>query len=141
MRQAEEQEKDHTYPKDGDDGLMDVDPPPSLIISAVDILRVQEPTVVKAKGRPPGALNRVWAGASQRPTASQQRQQTFEDSTRREPSGFEYADTQIPDSQPPPPSPRQRGRRGGHQGAARGRAKGRGQTGGVPASYMGTFQM
>lgn len=36
--------------------------------------------------------------------ASQGRQQAFDDSTRWTQSGFEYAQTQIPDSQPQPPS-------------------------------------
>ncbi len=100
--------------------------------------------VVKAKGRPPGALNRAWAGASQRPTAAQRRQRAFDESTQREPSGFEYAQTQIPDSQPPPPIQSQRGGRGGRQRGGRGGARGRAagdQIRDVPASYMGSFQM
>lgn len=144
--QPEKQEEDHTNGGD-DNEAMDVERTPSPS-SNVDILRVQEPAVVKAKGRPPGALNRVWAGATQRPTASQRRQRAFEESTQREPSGFEYAQTQIPDSQPSPPTQSQRGERGGRQrgerGGARRRAAARaleGQTGSVPAFYMGSFQM
>ena len=126
---------------------MDAVQTPSLS-PADDILCIQEPAIVKPKGRPPEALNRAWIGASQRPNASQHQQQAFEDSTQREPSDFEYAQTQIPDSQPPPPPQRQQGGRGGRQrgGQGAGQATTRwgatgSQIGGVPASYIGTFQM
>ncbi len=106
--------------------------------SASDILRIQEPAVMKLKGRSSGALNKVRAGASQR------RRRAFEKSTRREPSDFEYAQTQIPDSQPPPPTQSQRDRREGRQRGERGGARGAtvgGHISGVPESYMSSFQM
>ncbi len=42
-----------------------------------DILRVQKPAIVRAKGRPRGSSNRV------RPEVSQRRQRAFEESTQR----------------------------------------------------------
>jgi len=78
---------------DSNDGPMDVDSMSLSTISTVDILRVQESTMIKSKERLLGALNRVWAEVSQRSTVSQRRQQTFENSTWRESSGFEYAQT------------------------------------------------
>ncbi len=155
VRRAEEQ-KQEDYTIDGDEGDdADIEvrgtPPPDVPPSPpLQVLQIQEPAVVKAKGRPRGASDRLWAGAAPpRPTASQQRrQQTFENSIQRTPSAFELTSdlpsSQVPDSQPPPPSQGQRGGRGGRQRGARGRAAGRatgGQTGGVPASYMGASQM
>lgn len=140
---AEGQEEVNTH--GGDDEATKVERTPS---SPKDILRIQEPAVVKAKGRPLGALNKAWTGTSQRSTTSQRRQQAFEDSTQREPSGFEYAQTQIPDSQPPQPiqsrrgglGSRQRGGRGAGGATARGGAS-NSQIRGIPSFYMGTFQM
>jgi hypothetical protein len=121
-----------------------------------DILRVQEPAVVKRKGRPRGSLNKAWAAPSQ---SQRRRQQALDRSTQRDPSAFEYApdlpSSQVPDSQPST----QRGGRGGRQRGGRGSqrdVRGGGQRGGrggagastiegqiadVPASYMGSFQM
>lgn len=144
IEQGRDEKKNHT--NEGDNGEAS-SPPPSF-----DLLRIQESTIVKSEGRSPGALNKMWAGASQRPTASQRRQQAFEESTHRESSGFEYAQTRIPDSQSPSATyiqragrggRRQGSREGGHRGErgdARGRAMG-GQNAGVPTSYMGNFQM
>jgi len=127
------QEDDHTY-EDDDNEAMNIEE----TSSASDILRIQEPAVMKLKGRSSGALNKVRAGASQR------RRRAFEKSTRREPSDFEYAQTQIPDSQPPPPTQSQRDRREGRQRGERGGARGAtvgGHISGVPESYMSSFQM
>lgn len=96
-RQAKKQENNYTN-DDNNDRAIDVDSTSSPIILEGDILRVQEPAIVKVKGRPAGGLNRVWARASQRLTAAQRRQRAFHESTQREPSDFEYAQTQIPDS-------------------------------------------
>lgn len=115
-----------------------------------DILRVQEPAIVKSKGRPRGSLNKAWAAPSQ---SQRRRQIVFENSTQRTPSAFELTpdlpSSQVPDSQPPST---QRGGRGeGHQRGGRGGQRGgregargastEGQISGVPASYMGSFQM
>jgi hypothetical protein len=154
-RRAEEQE-DHTMNGDEDDADADIEvrgtppadmpPPPRR-----QILQIQEPAIVKAKGRPRGAPNRLWAGAAPpRPTASQRRrQQAFEASTQREPSGFELTpelpSSQVPDSQPQ--SQRgglQPGGRGGRQRGGRGGGRGgvaEGRNAGVPAFYMGSFRM
>ena len=78
------------------------------------ILRVQEPAVVRVKGRPPGALNRARIGSEfiPPPSTSQQRRQQAR-STRREPSGFELMgdlpSTAVSDSQPSARGARQRG--------------------------------
>ena len=54
-------------------------------------LRVTEPAVVKPKGRPPGALNKKRNKKS--PTKRKRtRSQAFEESTQRQPSGFEYVE-------------------------------------------------
>ncbi len=156
-RQTEEQE-DHTMAGDeggdaADDedievqGTSSSDMPPPL---PRQVLQIQEPAIVKAKGRSRGAQNRLWAGeASPRSTASQRRrQQTFENSIQREPFGFELTpelpSSQVPDSQPQSRGGRQRGegegRQRGGQGGAPGRAAG-GQNAGVSVFYMGSFQM
>jgi len=137
-RQAEEEEADHTM---GGNDDVEVGGTPSS--PPRNVLLIQEPAVVKAKGRPRGAQNRLWAGAApSRSTASQRRrQQAFENFTQREPSSFELTpelpSSQVPNSQ----SQSQRGgRRRGRRGGARGGAA-EGQTGDVPASYTGSFQM
>ncbi len=99
-----------------------------------DILRVQESAIVRAKGRPRGSSNRVRSGASQR------RQQAFEESTQREPSGFELVE-ELPSrgaTQATQPQQAPRGR----EGRGRGRSEARGgQIAGVPDSMMTSFQM
>ena len=47
------------------------------------LLQVNEPAIAKPRGRPRGAKNK-------KKTKKRTRQQAFEDSTQREPSGFEY---------------------------------------------------
>ena len=44
-----------------------------------DLLRINEPAIVRPSGRPPGSRNK------------RRRQIDHEDSTRRDPSGFKYA--------------------------------------------------
>ncbi len=151
---AEEQEDNtmggHQGGGEGDDEHIEMQGTPS----PPQILQIQEPAIVRAKGRPPGSQNRLWAGvAPSQPTASQRRrQQAFEDSTQRQPSGFELTpelpSSQVPDSQSQSQrggpqrggrGGRQRGGRGGRQRGGRGGAEG--QIGDVPASYMGSFQM
>ncbi len=148
-RQAAARQKD--YATRGDD-VTDVPgtpsgtpspPPPEVRTLAEDILRVQEPAVVKPKGRPRGSLNKAWAAPSQ---SQPRRKVAFENSTQRTPSAFELAPnlpfSQVPDSQPPTQS--QRGGRGGRQRGGRGGARGGvagGQNAGVPTSYTGSFRM
>ena len=115
-------------------------PPPTSVIE--DILRVQEPAVVRAKGRPPGALNRARAGPGSipPPSASQQRrQQAFERSTRREPSGFELV-SELPSRAIQDSQPSARGPRGGLQRGGRGGGRGAG-VGGVPEAMTSVFQV
>jgi len=111
-----------------------------------DILRVQEPAIVKSKGRPRGSLNKAWAAPSQ---SQRRRQITLENSTQRTSSAFELTpdlpSSQVPDSQP---STQRGGGRGGRQRDGRGSQRGgrggttmEGQISGVPTSYMGSFQM
>ena len=50
--------------------------------AAVELLRVNEPAIIASRGRPPGARNK------------RTRAQAFEDSTQREPSGFEHVQQQ-----------------------------------------------
>jgi len=111
-----------------------------------DILRVQEPAIVKSKGRPRGSLNKAWAAPSQ---SQRRRQIVFENSTQRTPSVFELApnlsSSQVPDSQPSTQrgggrGGRQRGGRGSQRGGREGTAMQR-QISGVSTSYMGSFQM
>lgn len=63
MRQAKKQEEDYTHENDGDDGdddgLMNVDSTPLSNALVVDILRIQESTIMKVKERLSRALNRV----------------------------------------------------------------------------------
>jgi len=60
QRQDEEQEENYTS-GDDNDVAMDIEgTPPS---PPFDLLHIQEPAIVKPKGQPPGALNKVWAGA------------------------------------------------------------------------------
>jgi len=154
-RQATAGQEDHAM---GDDDGTDVPgtppPPPKDGTLPDDILRVQEPAVVKPKGRPRGSLNKAWATSSQ----SQRRRQTaFENSTQRTSSAFELTpdlpSSQVPNSQPPTQSQRGgqggrqrggRGVRGGRQRGGRGGAGGtaaEGQIDEVPTFYMGSFQM
>jgi len=160
-RQATAGQEDHAM---GGDDVTEVQgtppgtpPPPSPSPSPKDrglpdnILRVQEPAVVKSKGRPRGSLNKAWAAPSQ---SQRRRQIAFKNSTQRTSSAFELApdlpSSQVPDSQPPT----QRGGRGGRQRGARGTVRGgyqrggrggaegtaaEGQIAGVPTSYMGSF--
>jgi hypothetical protein len=111
-----------------------------------DILRVQEPAIVKSKGRPRGSLNKAWAAPSQ---SQRRRQIALENSTQRTPSAFELApdlpSSQVPDSQP---STQRGGGRGGRQRGGRGSQRGgrggtvmQGQISGVSTSYKGSFQM
>ena len=119
-----------------------------------DLLRVNEPAIVRPKGRPKGAPNKAWAPPKL--TQAQKRlQQQYENSTRRALSAFELTpdlpSSQVPDSQPSQ-SQRGRGGRGGRGREGRGSRGGRGRGGftgdagssqieGVPASYMGAFQL
>ncbi len=153
-RQATEEQEEEDHTMGGNEEVTEVPgtppgtaPPPEEPELPADVLRVQEPAVVKAKGRPRGSMNMLWAPPAQRPTASQRRRrQAFENSTQRAPSAFEYApelpSSQVPDSQPPRSQRegRQRGGQRGGRGGVRGRAA-EGQNAGVPASYMGSFQM
>jgi len=131
---AEEQDN-HTMVDEGDGEDIEMQGTPAQ----PQILQIQEPAIVRAKGRPPGSQNRLWAGAAPpQPTVSQRRrQQAFEDSTRRQPSGFELTpelpSSQVPDSQSQSQrggpqrggrGGRQRGGRGGRQRGGRGGAEG-----------------
>lgn len=66
----------------------DGDEPPSDTdrASMTELLRVREPTVIKPKGRPFGARNKVRNTKGNKRT----QEQAFEESTSREPSGFEH---------------------------------------------------
>jgi hypothetical protein len=98
--------------------FQDVDEiPEGQIIEPVrdPLLDITDPAVVKAKGRLKGALNksRSTQAASQAPTQRDyraERQRAYENTTRRMPSGFEYAladavdltgsQVQVPATQP-----------------------------------------
>ena len=144
---AEEQENHTMGDHQGDEDIeVQGTPSPDMPPPPRQILQIQEPAIVKAKGRPRGSHNQLWARAAPpRPTASQRRRrQAFESSTQREPSNFELTpslpSSQVPDSQPQRQrGGRQQGGRGGRGGARGGAAEG--QNAGVPAFYMGSFQM
>jgi len=147
-RQATARQEDHA--KDDEDVTEVQGTPPGTPSSPPedrtlpdDILRVQEPAIVKPKGRSRGSLNKAWAAPSQ---SRRRRQIAFANSTQRTPSAFELTpdlpSSQVPDSQPRTQS--QRGGRGGRRRGERGDARGttaEGQISGVPTSYMGSFQM
>jgi hypothetical protein len=101
-------------------------PPPPPPPPPRQILQIQEPAIVKAKGRPRGASNRLWAGgAPPQSTASQRRrQQTVENSIQREPSGFELTpelpSSQVADSQLQVPDSQPQSQRGGRHEAGEG---------------------
>jgi len=160
-RQATARQEDHAIRGDDVTEVQgtppEILPPPSSSPEdrglSDDILRVQEPAVVKSKGRPRGLLNKAWAAPSQ---SQRRRQMTFENSTQRTSSAFELApdlpSSQVPDSQPPTQRGERGGRqrgprggvRGGYQRGGRGGAEGtaaEGQIAGVPTSYIGSFQM
>jgi len=149
-RQATEEQEDYNM---GGNDVTEVrgtppgtPPPPSSPEDRTvpdNILRVQEPAVVKPKGRPRGSLNKAWAAPSQ---SQRRRQIAFANSTQRTLFAFELIpdlpSSQVPDSQPPTQS--QRGGRGGRRRGGRGGARGaaaEGQISGVPTTYMGSFQM
>ena len=138
MSQEERDQNDHTL---GDNTLNEATiisgtPPPALSLPAEDpdlpddLLRINEPAIVKRKGRPPGALNKAWAPPAMRLTPAQKRlQQAYENSTRRDPSAFELA-PDLPFSQVPDSQPSQRGRGGRGRGRGHGERGGRGGRGG-----------
>lgn len=150
---ATQEEEDHIMEEEE---VIDIPVTPSPVVvtastataASEDILRVQEPAIVRAKGRPRGSSNRV------RSWASQPRQRAFEESTQREPSGFELVEelpsrgaTQATQPQQVPRGRGGRGRgrgrseaRGGARSRARSGARG-GQIASVPDSMMTSFQM
>jgi hypothetical protein len=118
-RRATAGQEDHAMGGDDNAGVPGIQPPPPDDNGSHedetlpdDILRVQEPAVVKPKDRPRGLLNKAWAAPSQ---SQRRRQQTLDRSTQRDPSAFKYApdlpSSQVPDSQPST-------QRGGRDGAS-----------------------
>ncbi len=104
QRRAAEQVNQEDHAMDGDD-VTEVQgtppgtpsPPPEARSIPDNILRVQEPAIVKSRGRPRGSLKKAWAAPSQ---SQRRRQVALENSTQRTPSAFELT-PDLPSSQVP----------------------------------------
>ncbi len=142
---ATQKEKNHTMKEKE---MIDMSVTSSLVIvtasiattTSKNILRVQKLVIVRAKERSWDSSNRV------RSEISQRRQQVFEESTQREPSGFELvkelsSHEAIQATQPQQASRSREGReRERERERERSEARG-GQIAGVSDSMMTSFQM
>ena len=73
--------RDETDPESDPEAATEAD----AAAAAAELLRVNEPAAITPRGRPPGAKNKL---------KKRTREQAFEDSTQRDPSGFEYVQQQ-----------------------------------------------